>query len=262
MSASTGFTSQPLSLLRKAVIASASVTRQKNAIHALTETDVSVPRQQIRDHASRTGIRISFTAYLARCLAVTIQRHPGLNAFIAGGRLIFPDQITISVLVERELNGERYPEPLVIHDCGALPVDSIHTRIRNAQQTPPSRLGALSGNRWFRLIPGFLMKAMIRLADRSVKMGLRYGKLAITSVGMHCQSPVWFIPHGSATVLLTVGSMINRVVETDSGYETREHLCLTVSFDHDVVDGAPAARFMQDLTDEIRSGRELDFLKN
>ena len=58
------------------------------------------------------------------------------------------------------------------------------------------------------------------------------------------------------------GSIINKPVLIDNKIENREHLCLTVSFDHDIVDGAPAARFMNDLIEEIKSGRSiLDMLK-
>jgi pyruvate/2-oxoglutarate dehydrogenase complex dihydrolipoamide acyltransferase (E2) component len=73
-------------------------------------------------------------------------------------------------------------------------------------------------------------------------------------MGMYGKEAVWFIPHGSATVLLSVGSIVNRITETDGRFESREHLCLTVSFDHDIIDGAPAARFMQRLSDIIKSG--------
>jgi len=74
-------------------------------------------------------------------------------------------------------------------------------------------------------------------------MSKSYGKVAVTSVGMYSKEAVWFIPHGSATVLLTVGSIGNKVVEIDGQFISREHLRLTASFDHNIVDGAPASRF-------------------
>jgi pyruvate/2-oxoglutarate dehydrogenase complex dihydrolipoamide acyltransferase (E2) component len=40
----------------------------------------------------------------------------------------------------------------------------------------------------------------------------------------------------------------------DGEQEQREYLCLTGSFDHNVVDGAPAARFMNQLLEKIRRG--------
>jgi pyruvate/2-oxoglutarate dehydrogenase complex dihydrolipoamide acyltransferase (E2) component len=40
--------------------------------------------------------------------------------------------------------------------------------------------------------------------------------------------------------------------------QAREHLCLTVTFDHDVADGAPAARFIQRLASLVQTGAGLD----
>ncbi|MFN2169360.1 MAG: 2-oxo acid dehydrogenase subunit E2, partial [Anaerolineae bacterium] len=37
----------------------------------------------------------------------------------------------------------------------------------------------------------------------------------------------------------------------------REHLCLTVTFDHDIVDGAPAARFIQRFVTLVQTGAGL-----
>jgi pyruvate/2-oxoglutarate dehydrogenase complex dihydrolipoamide acyltransferase (E2) component len=39
--------------------------------------------------------------------------------------------------------------------------------------------------------------------------------------------------------------------------ENREHLCLTVSFDHDIIDGAPAARFIQHFKELVESSSGL-----
>lgn len=42
----------------------------------------------------------------------------------------------------------------------------------------------------------------------------------------------------------------------DGRVEGREHLCLTLSFDHDIIDGAPAARFTNRLS-QVLAGGEL-----
>ena len=120
-------------------------------------------------------------------------------------------------------------------------------------------MGMLSGTNWINYISGFLLKPFIKFADRNIKMAKRFGKVAITAVGMFSKEPVWFIPHGTATVLVTVGSISNKVVEYKNNNVAREHLCLTVSFDHNIVDGAPAARFMNQFLETIKSGV---FLKN
>ncbi|HBB93562.1 MAG TPA: dehydrogenase [Bacteroidales bacterium] len=252
-----GYKAVPLSFNRMAVRASASVTRERNAIHSVTEVDITEPRRLIREHQDKTGEKLSFTAYLVTCLAQVIRANPQFNSFINGRKLVMLDEVTISVLIERELDGERVPEPIAIRDAPNKTHQQISREIREAQSRTGDKLGSLAGVTWFRLIPGFLLKLFIRLADRNIRMAKRYGKVAVTAVGMYSKEPVWFIPHGTATVLLTVGSISRKVIELDNQFVSREHLCLTVSFDHDIIDGAPAARFMSQLIDTIKGGEAI-----
>ncbi|MPN01992.1 hypothetical protein SDC9_149205 [bioreactor metagenome] len=161
------------------------------------------------------------------------------------------------MLIERELSGESVPEPVGIKQAHEKTYYQIHKEIREAQHQSGAQLGSLSNQTWIRLVPGFLLRTMIKLADKNIKMAAKYGKIAVTAVGMYSREPFWFIPHGTATVLLTIGSIGNKVVEYEGQLLAREHLCLTVSFDHDIVDGAPASRFMSRLTEIIRNGELL-----
>jgi pyruvate/2-oxoglutarate dehydrogenase complex dihydrolipoamide acyltransferase (E2) component len=249
-----GYQSRKLGFNRRLVRASISVTRQKNAIHSLTEIDISEPRRLIREHYDKTGEKLSLTAYIVACLAHTLVKHPRLNAFTSGNKLITLEDVTVNVLVEKEIKGESVPESIGIQQAQKKTFRQIHAEIRAAQQKTSDKMGGLSGQTWINLIPAFLLKTFIRLADRNLTMARRYGKVAVTAVGMHGPSATWFIPHGPATVLITVGSLTNKVVEVAGQFHTREHLCITASFDHDIVDGAPAARFLKDFTETVRSG--------
>jgi pyruvate/2-oxoglutarate dehydrogenase complex dihydrolipoamide acyltransferase (E2) component len=60
-----------------------------------------------------------------------------------------------------------------------------------------------------------------------------------------------------------VGSISEKLVLVNDKIETREILHLTASFDHEIVDGAPAARLMKDLSAKVESGKILDLeIKN
>lgn len=254
-----GFTSERISFNRKMVAASAAVNARKSTIHSLCETDITLPRRMMREHYERTGEKLSFTAYIVYCLAQVVKEHPHLSAFRRGNRLITLDDVTVSVLVEREFSGERVPEPLAIEAAQRLTYQEVNDRIRSARARTDSSLGGFSGMTWIRHIPGFLLKAFVRLADRNIMLAKRYGKVAVTAVGMFSREPVWFIPHGSGTVLITVGSIEKRMVFTGERHEEREFLCLTGSFDHDIVDGAPAARFMNQFLETLKSGMGLGY---
>jgi len=236
------------------VAASASVTAGKSTIHSLAQVDITEPRSRIKEHFEKTGEKLSFTAYLVYCLAQVVRQHPRLNAFRRRNRLITLEDLTISVLVEREFMGEKVPEPVGITTAQELTYMEINNRIKDAKVHSAQSVGGLSGLAWIRFIPGFLLKSFIRIADRNIRLARKYGKIAVTAVGMFSREPVWFIPHGSATLLLTIGSIEKRMVLTGGRQEEREFLCLTGSFDHDIVDGAPAARFMNQFIETVKNG--------
>lgn len=257
MKKKAGYKIIPLSINRRAVIASATINKKKNTFHSIAEADISMPGKFMEDYSSRTGEKLSLTAYVVACLARTLTKHPQLNSFRKGNRLVILDDVTVNVLVERDYQGEKVPEPIGIRQAQNKPYLQILQEIRQAKTIQGEKLGSLSGMTWIRLIPGFLMRTFFRIADRNIRLGIRYGKVAVTSIGMFSREPVWFVPHGTATVLVTVGGILERVIRMDNGFAPHEHLCLTVSFDHDIVDGAPAARFMKDFLEEIRSGNQL-----
>lgn len=68
------------------------------------------------------------------------------------------------------------------------------------------------------------------------------------TVGMFGKGAGWGIPIPTPTPpMITVGSIGEKQVVVNGKVATRECLSLTISFDHDIVDGAPAARFTQRL---------------
>ncbi|MBN2697957.1 MAG: 2-oxo acid dehydrogenase subunit E2 [Bacteroidales bacterium] len=252
-----GYTSERLGFNRKMVAASASVTARKNTIHSVAQVDITEPRRLIKAYFEKTGEKLSFTAYIVYCLAQVVKEHPHLNAFIRRNRLITLEDVTVSVLVEREFGGEKVPEPVSIRAAQNLTYRQISKQIRDAQKNVSKGLGESSGMGWIRFIPKFLLKTFVRIAARNIKMAMRYGEVAVTAVGMFSREPVWFIPHGSGTVLITVGSIEQKTVFINDRHEVREFLCLTGSFDHDIVDGAPAARFMNQFLETVGSGKYL-----
>jgi pyruvate/2-oxoglutarate dehydrogenase complex dihydrolipoamide acyltransferase (E2) component len=129
----SGYGSIPMTFNRRAVIASAAVTKEKNAIHCISEVDITIPRQLIKDHFDHTGEKMSLTAYVVTCLANVIKDHPLLNSFHKGRKQIILEDITVSVLIEKEVNDEKFPEPVGIQKAQSKSYRVIHNEIREAQ---------------------------------------------------------------------------------------------------------------------------------
>ncbi len=255
-----GYRVLPFTMNRRMVAASASVGREQNNIQAIIEVDITQPQRLIREHRQRTGEKLSLTAYVTTCLARAVAEFPNLNSFRKGRNLIVLDDVTISALVEREIAGELVPEHLGIQAAQTKTYRQIHNEIRAAQEHGEDGLGGLSGMTWVRFIPGFLLRTFIRLASRNIRMMERYGAVGVTAVGMFGgkNQALWLVPLvGGATVGVAVGGIVERPFASHGQLETREHICLTVTFNHDIVDGAPAARFLRRFSELLTDGELL-----
>ena len=65
----------------------------------------------------------------------------------------------------------------------------------------------------------------------------------------------WAVPLAPLTVIATVGGVVDRAVVHDGGVVARPMMPLTLSFDHAVIDGAPAARFTETFRSLVESAR-------
>jgi len=85
------------------------------------------------------------------------------------------------------------------------------------------------------------------------------GTVSITAVGMFGEGHSgWGIYPATGTLGLVVGSIAWKPAVVEGRIESREILNLTVVFDHNVIDGAPAARFTRRLVELMESGYGLD----
>ena len=85
-----------------------------------------------------------------------------------------------------------------------------------------------------------------------------WGTVMLTAVGMFGEGAGWGIPLSPPTLCwITVGGIGQRREDVNGQAVTRESLSLTVSFDHNLIDGAPAARFTRRLKELIESGHGL-----
>lgn len=263
MKEKNGYQTIPFTINRRMVAASASAGRRQNNIHAFMEVDITEPRGIIRQHKQHTGETLSLTAYIVACLGRAIAEHPHMNVFRKGSKLVILEDVVTSVLVEREIAGEMVPENLGIRQAQTKSHRQIQNEIRAAQAQRGGGLGTLSGIKWLRLIPSSLFRLFIRLASRSIRMMARYGAVGVTAVGMYAprNQATWLLPLvGGATVGVAVGGIVERPILRQGQLENREHLCLTVTFNHDLVDGAPAARFLKRFSELLSAGELLDVI--
>jgi hypothetical protein len=82
-----------------------------------------------------------------------------------------------------------------------------------------------------------------------------WGTVMLSTVGMFGEGAGWGIPLSPPSLCwITVGGIGRKPEDVGGQRVIREYLSLTVSFDHNLIDGAPAARFTERFQELIASG--------
>ena len=105
-------------------------------MYGLLEVDVTVARQFIAAHKARTGETLSFTGYLAFCLARAVDEEKGVQAYRKGRKqLVLFDDVNVGLMVERKSGGEGALIGYVVRGANRKTYPEIHQEIRSAQAT-------------------------------------------------------------------------------------------------------------------------------
>jgi pyruvate/2-oxoglutarate dehydrogenase complex dihydrolipoamide acyltransferase (E2) component len=235
-------------------------------MYGLLEVDVTVVRQFIAEHQARTGETLSFTGFLAYCLARAVDENKEVQAYLKGHKqIIMFEDVNVGLMVEHKAGEKSALMGHIIQGAQRKTYREIHEEIRAVQSEPVPESRGMP--RWFRsamLLPwplSRLVKAFMAFATRrdpTIRVSVS-GTVFVTAVGMFGKGHSgWGIATTPHSLGLVVGSMAWKPALVDGRIEPREILNLTVLFDHDVVDGAPATRFVHRLVELIESGYGLD----
>jgi pyruvate/2-oxoglutarate dehydrogenase complex dihydrolipoamide acyltransferase (E2) component len=219
--------------------------RRRHIVHGLIEVDVTDARQAIREVEQNTGEKLSFTAFIIYCLSRAVEEHPHVHAYRDWrNRLVIYDDINITAMFEVEFGSRKVPMPHMFRATNLKSLMQIHHELRDVQNKPHASAESRF-MRWFLYLPAFLrrgfywvvMKFPQSFRDNS-------SSVMVTAVGMFGQGGGWAITMPNFSLNVAVGGISSKPGVYQGEIVIREVLDLTVSIDHDVVDGAPAARFV------------------
>lgn len=171
------------------------------------------------------------------------------------------DDINISFLIEKEVNGQKVPIPVVIQKANLQEIETITKLLNNSKQEPLSENQIVIQKRTslfeqlYYNFPGIIRKVIWNYLLKHPKIVFKkMGNVAITSLGMYGKINGWFIPISIHPICFGVGSIIKKPIVIKDKIEVREIMNITVLMDHDVIDGASMARFINVLTKNIEIG--------
>ena len=231
-------TSVPMSRLRKVIAERAVISMQSSAqLTSVVEVDVTLVanfRDRVKaDFLAKTGQKLSFLPFFALAAAEALRAYPIVNATIDGDTIVYPAQENMSIAVDTE-RGLLTP---VIRDASSLDLAGLALQIAD--------LAA-------------------RTRDNKLKPDeLAGGTFTLTNTGSRgalFDTPIVFLPQSA---ILGTGIVTKKpVVVTNDGLDSiaiRSTVFLALSYDHRIVDGADAARFLVAVKNRLEGG---DFAGN
>ena len=226
-------TTEPMSRLRKVLaeraVASMQATAQLTTVVEVDVTNIANLRAAVQSNfVAKTGGKLNFMPFFTLAAAEALAAHPKLNATIDGENIVYHPTENISFAVDTE-KGLLTP---VIRSAASLNIAQIAgqiadlaARTRN-NQLKPDELGG--------------------------------GTFTLTNTGSRgalFDTPVVFLPQ---VAILGTGVVTKRpVVISVSGQDTiaiRSMVYLALSYDHRLVDGADASRFLVDVKARLEEG--------
>jgi 2-oxoglutarate dehydrogenase E2 component (dihydrolipoamide succinyltransferase) len=227
---------EPLSRLRKVIakrmVESLQVSAQLTTVVEVDVTAISRLRQSVKtEFAAREGVKLSFMPFFVKASIDALKAHPSLNAGIdtEKGEVTYYDHENVAIAVDTE-KGLLTP---VIKNAGDLNVAGLARKIADlAERTRTNKIGPdeLAG-----------------------------GTFTVTNTGSRgalFDTPIINQPQ---VAILGTGSVVKRPVVIDDPNlgETiaiRQMVYLALTYDHRLVDGADAARFLSDVKQRLEAG--------
>jgi len=226
-------TTVPMSRLRKVVaeraVASMQQTAQLTTVVEVDVTRVAMLRDKVKvSFHEKTGNKLSFLPFFALAAAEALKSNPIINATVDGTSIVYPAQENMSIAVDTE-RGLLTP---VIRDAGELDLAGFAAQIADlAARTRDNKLkpDELSG-----------------------------GTFTLTNTGSRgalFDTPVVFLPQSA---ILGTGVVYKKpIVVTDKGLDSiaiRSTVFLALSYDHRIIDGADASRFLTTMKARLEAG--------
>ncbi len=261
MTSGDGYTQIPFPKNRQLVIDVLELGMLKHHIPGFIDIDVTRARKFLREMKTKTGSSYSFTGWLAKCIGQAVSEHKHVHALRHGNHsMIVFDDVDILVMVEKTVDEQMISRPFIIRKSNEKTVRQISDEIRSAQSSPMGQNDLLIGVNprfasFYPVLPKFIRKWIGRkIMSDPFLMKQLVGTVEITAVGMAEPFNGCMIPVSPQPLLFSIGGITQRPVVAAEKLENREYLSIAYAFDHDVVDGAPVARFIARLAELIENG--------
>lgn len=217
----------PMSPIRKAIAEHMVFSRRTSAhVHTVFEVNlhsiVQLRQRYKEEFEKREGIPLTYTPFFAKALVDNVRDFPIFNASVSGDDIIYKRPVNLGIAV-------------------ALETGLIVPVIKNAQ---------------LKSFTGIALK-IADLADKARTKRLKpedvqNGTISLTNPGLYGALFATPIISQPQVAILGIGGIEKRPIVIDDAIAIRPMVCLSLSYDHRLIDGAVADQFMAAMKDKLQ----------
>ena len=220
-------------VIAKRMVESLQTSAQLTQVVEVDVTNIARMRDSVKaDFLAREGVKLSYLPFFAKAAVDALKSHPALNATfdLEAGEVTYHDSENVAFAVDTE-KGLLTP---VVKDAGDLSIAGLAKKIADvAHRTRTNKIGPddLSG-----------------------------GTFTITNLGS--VGALWDTPiiNKPQVAILGPGAVVKRAVVIDDPnlgetIAVRQMVYLALTYDHQLVDGADAGRFLQDVKQRLEAAQ-------
>mgnify|MGYP000898502484 FL=1 len=187
-------------------------------------TEILAFRKKVKEQGERLGLaNITLNDIILYVVSRTLLNHKALNAHLLDDRMLLYNHVHLGVAVDTE-RGLMVP---TIYNADTMSLDEISRKAKELVEA--CRKGSIN--------PDYLKGGTFTVTN-------------LGSLGVEAFTPILNPPQ---TGILGVNTIVQRVKELDGRIVTYPAMGMSLTFDHRAVDGAPAARFLQELKANLES---------
>ncbi len=213
--------------------------------------------ENLRSQFSKYGIRITATALLLKAIAIAQRSYPDTRTvMLPFGRTAVFNNIVAGFTVERVIDSQPSLFFGAIHEPDTKSVQDISNELKAHAEADFEKVAQLDLQSKFTHVPWLFRQIILWVglrcpAFRLQCMGATFGLSSLGKFGLTAM-----IPPCVTTSTFGIGTIEPRPVVREGNIEVRKMMTLTLNFDHRMIDGAPAAKFLQEVRKLMEGGLE------
>jgi len=213
--------------------------------------------EEMRAQLKTMGSKVTVTAILLKAIAIAQRAHPdSRTASLPWGRTVTFNDIVAGFTVERYIGEQPAVFFGAIKNPDTKSVEEIASELKQYSEAEMDAIEHLDRQNNFNNMPWLFRRIILWLGLRYPAVRLKYlgATFGMSSIGKWGAKAL--IPPCVSTSTFGIGEIEQRAVVRDGKIVVRPMMTITLNFDHRIIDGGPAARFVGDVKRLLEGGLE------